>query len=254
MLVLVLGITLTAYAGICLFFLLAQRSFIYCPRPSLNPAVTCLTLHRNQTTIRVASHRHDGPRGLIYFGGNAEDISLTLPEITAAFPGRAIYMLYYRGYGDSSGRPTEAGLREDAAAVFEFVRSRHAHVTLVGRSLGSSLAVGLAANHAPQRLVLITPFDSILAIASQIAPFLPMRLLLRDRWESVHDAPQVHCPTLILAAGDDELIPAANTDRLLRAFPDGVASLAVIPDTDHNSISVTPAFWQALHNFASDES
>ena len=254
MIFLVLGICLTAYAGICLFFLVTQRSFIYHPRPSHNLAVTRLTLHRKKDAIQVASQPFDGPRGLIYFGGNAEDVSLTLPEIAKAFPDYGIYMLYYRGYGGSTGKPTEAGLRDDAKAVFDFVRDCHANVTLVGRSLGSSLAVELAANHPPQRLVLITPFDSILAIASQFAPFLPMRLLLRDRWDSVQAAPQVYCPTLILAAGDDELIPAGNTDRLLRAFPDGVAKLSVIPDTDHNSISVSPAFWQELHDFTVDES
>jgi pimeloyl-ACP methyl ester carboxylesterase len=252
MLILILGIGLAAYAGVCLFFLNAQRSFIYYPRPKHNPAASQLILPRNKTDVQIACHPCDGPRGLVYFGGNAEDVSLSLPETAAAFPGWAIYILYYRGYGGSSGKPTEAGLREDAAAVFEFVSKRHTHVTLIGRSLGSSLAVGLAATHNPQRLVLITPFDSMLAIASQIAPYLPMQLLLRDRWESVKSAPRVHCPTLILAAGDDELIPAANTDCLLRAFPDGVASLSVIPDADHNSIAVTPEFWQALRAFVAD--
>lgn len=254
MLFFALGITLTAYVGLCLFFLATQRTFIYHPCHDHNTTVTRITLPNKKIPIQAAYHPHDGPRSLIYFGGNAEDVSRTLPEIAATFPDFSIFMLYYRGYSGSPGKPTEAGLREDAAALFKFVRRRYADVTLIGRSLGSGLAVGLAAEHAPQQLILITPFDSVLAIASQFAPFLPMRLLLRDRWDSVRAAPKVTCPTLILAASNDELIPMAHTDRLLRAFPDGVARASIIANTDHNSISAASSFWNTLRNFIVDES
>ena len=249
MLWMILGLCLTLYGSICLVFFVTQRSFIYFPQPSRNRNIDRLTLATAAGQIELAARPTDCPQALLYFGGNAEDVTLTLPELGAAFPGRAIYLMQYRGYGGSTGQPTERGLRDDAALAAAFIRERHPHLLLIGRSLGSSLAIGLAADHPPEHLVLITPFDSILAIATQIAPWLPMNWLLHDRWESVQDAPRVNCPTLILAASDDEIVPAANTTRLLEAFPERGPTLTVIEGTDHNTISAASAFWQVLQQF-----
>ena len=81
--------------------------------------------------------------------------------------------MHYRGYGGSSGKPTEHDLRQDALAVYNYVSTRHSEILLVGRSLGSSIAIGVAAQVNPTGLVLITPFDSIQNIAKQVVPFLP---------------------------------------------------------------------------------
>ena len=98
------------------------------------------------------------------------------------------------------------------------------------------------------RLVLIAPFASILRIASRVAPFIPMRLLLHDKYESWRFAPGVRCPTLILAASDDELVPMADTMELFDGFAPGVAQLRIIDGADHNSLSDTTEFWDALIN------
>ncbi len=249
MLWMILGLCLTLYGSICLVFFVTQRSFIYFPQPGRNREIARITLATAAGQIELAARPTDSPQALLYFGGNAEDVTLTLPELAAAFPGRAIYLMQYRGYGGSTGQPTERGLREDAALAAAFIRERHPQLLLIGRSLGSSLALGLAADQPPEHLVLITPFDSILAIATRIAPWLPMTWLLQDRWESVRDAPRVNCPTLILAATDDEIVPAGNTARLLQAFPEPGPTVAMIEGTDHNSISAAAAFWQVLHQF-----
>ena len=98
------------------------------------------------------------------------------------------------------------------------------------------------------RLVLITPFESILAIAKRVAPFLPMGLLLRDPYESWRYAPRVTCPTLVIAASHDDLVPLADTRRLAAAFRPEVARLRVVEGTDHNSVSGEAEFWEALAN------
>ena len=241
-----LTIALGVYGGICVFFLIFQRSFIYMPRPETAAHADAFTLDVPGARVRISSRPHDGPNALLYFGGNAEDVAYTLPELTPLFPDRASYLLHYRGYCGSSGRPAEAALRSDARALFRMVHARHSDVIIVGRSLGSSLAIQLAAEEPVSRIVLITPFESILRIAQRTALFLPMALLLRDPFESWRYAPRVTCPTLLIAASDDEIVPLSDTETLLQAFRPGVATLRVIPGTDHNSVSDKAEFWELL--------
>jgi pimeloyl-ACP methyl ester carboxylesterase len=234
-----LAIAIGVYAGLCLVFAVFQRSFIYMPTPVTAAHAAAFPLEVSGAMVRISSRPHDGPRALVYFGGNAEDVAYTVPELAELFSDRAIYGMHYRGYSGSSGRPAEAALRSDA---------RHPDVIVVGRSLGSSLAIQLAADEPVTRLVLITPFESILSIARRVAPFLPMGLLLRDKYESWRYAPRVTCPTLVIAASHDELVPLADTQRLVAAFPPDVATLKVVDGTDHNSVSAEAEFREALVN------
>lgn len=241
-----LTIAVGVYAGLCVIFFIFQRSFIYMPTPATPTHAAAFTLEVPGATVRVSTRPHHGPKALLFFGGNAEDVAYTVPELAEVFPDRAVYAMHYRGYSGSSGRLSEAALRSDARALFTLVHARHPDVIVVGRSLGSSLAIQLAAGEPVSRLVLITPFESILAIAKRTAPFLPMSLLLHDRYESWRYAPHVNCPTLLIAASHDKLVPLANTQRLIAGFSPGVATLRVIEGTDHNSVSGEAEFWEAL--------
>jgi len=243
-----LTIAIGVYAGLCVVFFVFQRSFIYMPTPVTPAHAAAFTLEVPGGTVRVSTRPHDGPKALVVFGGNAEDVAYTVPELAKAFPDRAVYGMHYRGYSGSSGHPSETALRSDARALFRHVHARHPDVIVVGRSLGSSLAIQLAAEEPVSRLVLITPFESILSIAKRTAPFLPMSLLLRDRYESWRYAPRVTCPTLLIAASHDELVPLADTQRLIAGFPPNVATLRVIEGTDHNSVSGEAEFWEAMTN------
>ena len=242
----IISIAVCVYAGLCLVFSLFQRSFIYMPRPVTPAHARAFTFEVPGATLRVSCRPLQGEKALVYFGGNAEDVAFTLPELAAAFPDRAIYCPHHRGYCGSTGHPAEAAMRNDARAIFELVHDRHPDVMAVGRSLGSSLAIQLAAEARVSRLVLIAPFQSILVIARRTAPFLPMRLLLRDPWESWRYAPKVTCPTLVIAASHDEIVPLADTERLVAAFPPDVATLRIVDGTDHNSVSGEAEFWEAI--------
>jgi pimeloyl-ACP methyl ester carboxylesterase len=242
----ILTIAACVYAGLCLFFFVSQRSFIYMPTPATANHDAAIVLERPDARLRISARPLDGPKALVYFGGNAEDVAYMVPELAAAFPDRAIYALHYRGYSGSTGRLTEANLRNDARAVFQRVHERHPDVMAVGRSLGSSLAIQLGAEEQVSRLVLIAPFKSVLTIASRVAPLLPMRMLLCDPWESWRYAPRVSCPTLVIAASHDGLVPMGDTKQLYGAFRPGVATLRVIDGTDHNSVSDPEEFWEAL--------
>jgi pimeloyl-ACP methyl ester carboxylesterase len=94
--------------------------------------------------------------------------------------------------------------------------------------------------------VLVTPYDSIEEIAVRQFPYFPIRWLLTDKFESWRHAPEIRMPTLLLAAEFDEVIPRASTERLSAAFAKGVASLVIIPGVDHNTISDTAQYWEAM--------
>ena len=95
MLVNLLAIGATAYAGLCLVFLLFQRSFIYMPTPETPAHSAAHVLDVPGARLRVSTRPLDGPQALVYFGGNAEDVAATLPDLAAAFPDRALYLLHY---------------------------------------------------------------------------------------------------------------------------------------------------------------
>ena len=240
-------VIIVAYVGVCLYLFFSQRSFIYFPTEvaQAEPATTA-TLSVSDATLKLSVRPHAGPNALIYFGGNAEDVSQSLAAFAMAFPDYAIYMLHYRGYGGSSGKPSEAVLHADAQALYEMVRARHPNILVVGRSLGSGVAVRLAATRPVSRIVLATPYDSLVNLAKMQFPYVPVGLLLQDRYESWRYAPQIKARTLILAAENDEVIPRESTMSLYNAFAPGVARMKVITGVGHNSISSSPEYMPAM--------
>jgi hypothetical protein len=234
------------YGAVCAVMALTQRSFIYHPRPAADPSGQ-LELQVAGTRVLVAHHPHAGPRALIYFGGNAEDVSRTRADLAALLPDAALYLLHYRGYGGSEGSPSEAAIRADAQALYAHVAQRHSAITVIGRSLGTGPAVHLAATQPVGRLVLLVPFDSLLAVARRTMPWLPVDLLLRDRWDAAAEAPQVQAPTTLLAAANDTVVPPRHAQVLQRSFQPGIAELVVLAGLDHNApILSTAAFRSAL--------
>lgn len=232
------GIFLVLYAGMCALLYVSQRSMIYFPQPrSLGADQFAAALRTEDADLVLTAYETAGSPALIYFGGNAEDVSSSLPELREAFPDKALYLLHYRGYGGSSGSPSEAALHRDALAVYETVRKKHARIMLVGRSLGSGIAVRLAAARPAERLVLITPYYSLADLAARQFPYIPVRLLLKDKYESWRHAPRVRVPTTVIVAQRDEIIPEESAKALHAAFPSGVAEYVVIPGAGHNDIS-----------------
>jgi pimeloyl-ACP methyl ester carboxylesterase len=238
---------LAIYALACLGLFLGQRSFIYYPPPVASlPAPVTTSLAVPGAVLKISERPLAGARALIYLGGNAEDVSASLPTLARAFPGHALYLMHYRGYAGSTGEPSEQALVDDAVLLFDRVAAAHPEVAVVGRSLGSGVALQLASRRPVNRLVLVTPFDSIADLAAQQFPVFPVRWLLRDKFESWRYAQQIRTPTLVLAAGRDEVIPAWSTQRLIARFAQGVATTRVIPDAGHNTISESPAYVPAL--------
>jgi pimeloyl-ACP methyl ester carboxylesterase len=238
-----LGFAAAAYLMLCGLVFAFQRSLIYFPQPrSRDTGPSTITVAAPDATVLVTTRSHVGPGAVIYFGGNAEDVSSSLPTLSAAFPDCAIYLMHYRGYAGSSGKPSEAALVADAIALIDKVRAEHEHVTVVGRSLGSSIAVHLASIRPVSRLVLVTPFSSLRQLAAHHYPYLPVGWLLRDKYESWRYAEEVTAPTLVIAAEHDEIVPRSSTEELCTHFRNGIASLKLVADTGHNTISESPEY------------
>jgi pimeloyl-ACP methyl ester carboxylesterase len=241
------SIALLLYGAACIALFAFQRSLIYFPQPSaFGTPSTTLTLPVPGADVVVSVRQHIGQKALIYFGGNAEDVSASLPSFSSAFPDYAIYLLHYRGYGGSSGTASEETLHADAEILFDKVHAEHPDIAVVGRSLGTGVAIRLASQRPVSRLVLVTPYDSIQEIAAQQFPYFPVRWLLKDKFESWRYAPKIRIPTLLIAAEFDEVIPRANTERLKAAFARDVASLVIIPGVGHNTISNTIQYLDAM--------
>jgi len=235
------------YVVLCLAVFLSQRAFIYFPQPkSAGDGSPTLTLNIDGERVLVSSRPKTGPDAVIYFGGNAEDVSRSLPALADAFPERSLYALNYRGYGGSSGKPSEAGLIADALALFDRVHVDHPHITLIGRSLGSGVAIHIASERPAERLVLVTPYDSLLTIAAGQFGFLPLRWLMLDKFDSWRYAPKITIPTQLIAAQNDEVIPLASTQSLYSHLTPSLANLTVIPGVGHNNISESPEYIPAL--------
>jgi hypothetical protein len=237
--------SLLLYAAACLLLYLFQRSLLYFPQPArvLAPA---LALSVPGAELQVSVRVQAGPRAVLYFGGNAEDVSSSLAELAANFPEHAVYAMHYRGYGGSTGKPTEAALHGDAIALFDRVARDHTEITVIGRSLGSGVAIRLAAGRPVSRLVLVAPYDSVEAVAAQQYSLFPVRWLIRDRFDSASVAPTIRAPTTVILAERDEVIRRERSDALVARFAPGVAQVIVIAGAGHNTLDGRPAFDAAM--------
>ncbi|RON57702.1 alpha/beta hydrolase [Pseudomonas frederiksbergensis] len=246
-LVYILIVIAALYLLLCLALFVFQRALIYFPQPSAIAAPdTVLTLPVADANLQVSIRPRAGPKALIYFGGNAEDVSRNLPSFSEAFPDQAIYLLHYRGYGGSSGSPSEEAIARDALDLFDRVYAEHPEVAVVGRSLGTGVAIRLASQRPAARLILITPYNSLLELGVRQYPIFPVKWLLKDTFDSAKYAAHISVPTLLIAAGNDEVIPRSSTERLYRHFNQGVASMKVIAGVGHNSISESPEYLKLI--------
>lgn len=235
------------YVAFCLALFLLQRSMIYFPQPRGGPAgAALLEVEAGGRKVLATTRARPGAEAVLYFGGNAEDVSGSVDGLASAFPGHALYLLHYPGYGGAAGKPTEAALIADALALFDRVVAEHPRVTVIGRSLGSGVAAQIAATRPVTRLVLVTPYDSLHDIAARRFPFVPVRWLMRDTFDSARHVPMVTAPTLVIAAEQDRVIPRASTEQLLGRFGRGVATFAVIPGAEHNFSDRHPAYVRLL--------
>jgi hypothetical protein len=245
--------------GVPLLIWLFQERMIFFPRPLEHRPAQRSNIE--EITIPVAGgvklrgwfvKGRGAPAPLIiYFGGNAEEVSW-LGEAAGNLAGWSLLLVNYRGYGESEGKPGERELLADAIAIHDYAKQRPdvnpGRIVAMGRSLGSGVAVYLAAKQPLRGVILISPYDSLVAVAKHHYPFLPISLMLRHRFDSVARAPQIDAPLLCLVATEDRIIPASHSRTLFDAWR-GRKTWHEVPRADHDSIAGEPGYWSAIADF-----
>lgn len=230
----VLGWGAAVYLGLALYLYVFQARYVYFPDlPSrqvdatpadIGLAFQSVTL-RTADGVALAGWFIPAPeaRGtLLYLHGNGGNIGHRLDPIAVFHrQGLNVFIIDYRGYGASSGKPSEEGTYQDALAAWNYLtqekRLAPERIVLFGESLGGSIAARLAARHPPAGLIMYASFTSMPEIAQALYPMFPAAWLVRYRYDTRAALGGVNCPVLILHSPEDEIIPFSHGQALLEA-------------------------------------
>ena len=237
------------YGFFSAYLYLNQRSFIYIPVAYEPGDLEQLAINSPDATTYATVLNPGNPQAIIYFGGNAEIVDYSADMFSLVFPKHTVYLAKYRGYGHSQGRPTEPGIYADALAVFDAVKPQHQTISIIGRSLGAAVATWVATHRDIDRLILVAPFDSVLAIARSMYPLFPVKLLLKDKHDSLSRAGRISVDTLVIAGEQDRIIPRKHTDALVQGFTGANIHYEVFPDMGHNGWSQNSDYYRVLGEF-----
>lgn len=242
--------------GFMLLMYFAQDNLIFYPRKlaegeraalSRRPAVESLFIRAADGTRLHAWHVKGDPL-ILYFGGNAEEVSWMLDHAARRAPGIGWLLVDYRGYGSSEGSPSQAALVADALGWYDEMAPHHKSIYLFGRSLGSGVAVQLAAQRPVAGVILVAPFDSLVEVGKHYYPFLPVKWMLKHPFDSAALAPEISAPLLCIVATADEIIPAVRSRRLYEAWG-GPKRWVGLEGAGHNSTDNAANYWTSIVAF-----
>ncbi len=246
------------YALVVLFFYLKQESIIFYPRSlqtetelfkDLN--VIPKTFSINGTALHGWLTNPQAKNLIIYYGGNAEELSEVVPYFLDLNDWSVLF-INYRGYGKSEGNPSQESLFSDADTIFDRIHSEYhfTNTVLLGRSLGTGVACYIASIKSIHSLILTTPYDSISNVGKQKHPYLPVNWLLKHPFNSAQYFRKSSAPAKIILSEIDRIIPHERTRNLIAARPENTQSVT-LPDCDHNSIIDHPRYQAEIRSFIS---
>lgn len=237
----------TVYFLIGVFLYIKQRDFLYFPTESIKTEYLQKTFHINGEKIQATILNPKKDHAILYFGGNAEIVDYNTNEYTSLFEGYTTYLIKYRGYSGSSGEATQEGLFEDALAVYDEIQSEYKSVSIIGRSLGSGIAVWVASQREISRLVLVTPYDSITNVAQEKFKYYPIFLLLKDSYNSLAYIKDIKVKTLVLIAQNDKIISYERSQTLVKALM--YPKTEIIANASHDDITKDSEYHKLLRGF-----
>jgi len=217
---------MAAFGGFVVLMYVAQRSLMYHPERLRTPPAAAGLSDAQEIVLDTADGEkvivwyvlpRDGKPLVLYFHGNAGSLRYRVDRFRALTEdGTGLVALSYRGYGGSTGSPSEPGLIADAQAAYAFAAARAPakRIVVFGESLGSGVAVALAATQPIGGLVLQAPFTSAVDVGAAAYWFLPVRLLMKDQFRSDARIGKVTAPLLVLHGARDGVVPIAQSERL----------------------------------------
>ena len=251
------------YLGLAALMYLAQRALMYFPETVRTAPAAAGLPQAEEVVLDTADGEkvivwHIAPRGerpvVLYFHGNGGALQHRVPRFhKLAADGVGLVALSYRGYAGSSGKPTEAGLINDARAAYDFAASRYpaARIALWGESLGTGVAIALAAEKPVGKLLLQAPFTSAVDLASGAYWFLPVRALMKDQFRSDQCVGKVTVLVLVLYGESDTVVPIRYGERLFEMIA-APKRFVRIPGGGHNDLDQYGATETALRFLAED--
>jgi fermentation-respiration switch protein FrsA (DUF1100 family) len=250
------------YVAIAAFLWIAQERMMFlAPRATARPSappgwrLETVSFRSSDGTLLagiLVMPPQQKPPLVIYYGGNAEEVTAFGPYVNETHGEAATLLVNYRGYGASGGRPGEKELVADALELFDWAKARGdldtSRIALHGRSLGSGVAVAVAASRPATCIVLTTPFDSALEVAARMYPWLPVAWLMRHPFDSVALAPRIRIPALVLIGEADNLIPRRHSERLADHWG-GPVERRYFAGFGHNDLDLHPGYAAAIRDF-----
>jgi fermentation-respiration switch protein FrsA (DUF1100 family) len=220
-LITILTIILTVYIGLGAMLFLMQSRILYQPSRSYNYKPDDYGLKYEEVSLSTSDGEslaawfvpaENADRTVLFCHGNAGNISHRLDTLKVFYElGLNCLIVDYRGYGQSSGKPTEAGTLIDIRTGFQWLveekKTPPDNIILFGRSLGGSIAASIAKDVNPRGLVIESAFTSFDDVGSHYYPWLPVRLFSRFNYNTLEAVQQVNCPVLIIHSPNDEIIP-----------------------------------------------
>jgi fermentation-respiration switch protein FrsA (DUF1100 family) len=249
------------YVGLVGLLYLFQRTLMYFPdRPRTSPAAVGFSQAAEEFLQTADGERviawhvppAEGRPVILYFHGNGGALWYRVERFRAlTADGTGLVALSYRGYGGSSGRPSEAGLIADGNAVYDFAAARYSPERLVlwGESLGSGVAVALAAERPVGKVVLEAPFTSAADVAASVYPFVPVRWLMKDQFRSDERIGRVRAPVLVMHGERDGIVPIRFGERLYELVR-APKQFVRFPAGDHEGLDAHGAIAAARAFFA----
>jgi fermentation-respiration switch protein FrsA (DUF1100 family) len=229
----IVGAPLIAYLAVLGYLYVCQRQLLYFPDPSrpflaglpqLGVREVALSTEDGLSLLSWYLPPGDGRPVIAYFHGNGGNIAYRADRLMRfAREGYGVLLVEYRGYGGNPGSPSEAGLVADGRAALDFLRHEGiaaGRLVLYGESLGSGVAVHLAATQQIGALLLESPYTSVAAVAQYHYPYVPAAQLIWDRFDSLSRIGEVRAPILVLYGGRDAVVPDRFSRALLAAAPE----------------------------------
>ncbi|MDI6745784.1 MAG: alpha/beta hydrolase [Rhodocyclaceae bacterium] len=261
-----LGIAAMTYAGFALVLYLLQPSLIYFPEIDRAVTITPQQAGLPYEDVKLITsdgvnlhgwlvHAVDPPRGtVLFFHGNAGNISHRLDSLRMFHRlGYSTLIIDYRGYGNSTGEPTEQGTYRDAEAAWQYLTQIRnipgASIVLFGESLGGAVAAWLASRHTPAALVISSGFTSVPDLAADIYPYMPVRWLARFQYDTRANLKTTSAPVFIAHSPGDDIIPFRHGRALFEAAQHPKWFLELQGGHNEGFIFVREAWVQALGEF-----